>query len=329
MSGKDNKDYGELDLDSISENDGEISLNPEEKDEGPTIIFEGEDDGTQEKEQTKEDGDSEEEGQGQKAKKKPRKSRAQERIRKLANERKALEDRLHRAEQENFVLGERMREQTRTNASTQKQVYKDRLEDLKESQAQLMEQGEYKKAAGVSEEIAKANLRMEVMDYQEANVPPARRAPQRRAPQIQEEVPEAAQDWAKDNDWFFMPKDQDEAIRKQGAIHLGTVLMREGLDPQSEEYYETLNERLDARFGALGTQSTHEDQEGEDETAPRKRTKPVVGGTGRQGVTRRRGKTTYRLTAQDKEIIDDLGITPQEYVAQLRNQEDTGWTEIT
>jgi len=257
--------------------------------------------------------------------KKPRKSRAQTRIRNLSNEKKQLQAQLEQERRTRFEMENRLKQQTYSSAKGQRKMLEGQLQDLAYKQERALQEGNYRAHALLSQNVADTNLKMRVLDY-ETQKPPQRRQYQPPAPQ-QVEVPEVAHEWADNNTWFMQPKTQDDAIKRQAALVLSTAMINEGMDPTAPDFYQELDQRLDSRFSNSHQGGTQETQRTQTED------RPVVGGVGRQAPVRRSGKNTVRITREEKDLADSLGISPQEYVRQKKAQQDatesgSGWTEI-
>ena len=119
-----------------------------------------------------------------------------------------------------------------------------------------------------------------------------------------------AEDWAERNTWFG----QDEVMTFAAfGIHKKLV-EDEGFDPQSDEYYNELDRRIQRRFG-----NTMQDA---DDTAQ-------PSGTGRRpaqtvaGVSRSSGKTSgrkkVRLTPTQVAIAKKLGVPLEEYAKYVKD----------
>jgi hypothetical protein len=328
MSGKDSTEYQEIDLDGIDEND---TVELEQPDDGKRVMQSG---GDQERiiegsdDEVEIIDDAEDQGEDEQAAKKAkeeepkpkRKNRAQQRIRKLSQERNQLREENERLRQATYALEDRAVTQKISSAKSQRNIVAKRLQDLAAAQARALEEGDYNKHAQLGQEVADQNLRLRVLDYEANNVPPKRQAPPPR--QQQPEIPDAGQDWLEDNTWMLQPKTRDEAIKRQVATIMADELIAEGQDPNDPGFYDELDTRLAAQLG--GSQQKPPAQEHEEKEAPR------VAGTGRQAPARRSTKGgKIRLTREDMEMCEVLGITPQEYAKQKANQEDGGWSEIT
>lgn len=320
MAGKDTTEFEELDLDNLEAPQDDLPVEEPKKvlqsgaeSEEPEFVYEDEDQEEKEAEAKEKD---EEQKKG-----KARKSRAQTRIRKLAQERNELQERLEREQRARYAAEERLRESTVRQTQSSSKMLEARIRDIKEDQAQALQMGDYKRHAELTQELTDANLQKRVMDYESSNVPRHRRPPPRPLPRRGPEIPEATQDWAENNPWFVQPKSQDDAIKRQAALVISNEMIAKGMNPDDDDFYSELDKRLASKFSS----SPSENQE-----SPKQDQRPVVGGTGRQGVSRRSNTRTRRLTPQDREIIESLGITPQEYIRQLDAQEQSGggWTEI-
>ena len=119
-----------------------------------------------------------------------------------------------------------------------------------------------------------------------------------------------AEDWAERNTWFG----QDEVMTFAAfGIHKKLV-EDEGFDPQSDEYYNELDRRIQQRFGSP--------MQNADETAQ-------SSGTGRRpaqtvaGVSRSSGKTSgrkkVRLTPTQVAIATKLGVPLEEYAKYVKD----------
>jgi len=327
-------EYEELDLDQ-AEKDAEILSQTVE--EGQKVLQSGaqkieriaegdvdivvEDDEEETKEKAKEP-----------PKQQPRKSRAQTRIRNLSSEKKQLQAQLDQERSARFEMENQLKAQTYNSAKGQRKSIETQLQDLAYKQERALQEGNYRAHAQLSQQVADTNLKMRVLDY-ETQKPPQRR--EYKPPAQQVEVPEVAHEWADSNSWFMTPKSQDDAIKRQAALVLSSVMINEGMNPADSGFYQELDQRLNSRFGGTPSSESQDAPQNEFQEAPRPYTedRPVVGGAGRQAPVRRSGKNTVRITREEKDLADSLGITPQEYVRQKTAQQDatdsgSGWTEI-
>lgn len=143
-----------------------------------------------------------------------------------------------------------------------------------------------------------ANLRPEALQSQETEV---------QTEQVQEQsapapiVDERANDWASSNTWFG----QDDEMTSF-ALGLHNKLVKEGINPQTEEYYEKIDSRMRQIFP-----DQFEDV-GEIEAQKPKRQSNVVA-----PATRSTAPKKIRLTQTQVAVAKRLGLTPEQYAKQV------------
>jgi hypothetical protein len=133
-------------------------------------------------------------------------------------------------------------------------------------------------------------------------------------PYVPPEVPEAdpaAVEWQQNNVWFG---DDKEMTSFAYGVH-ERLVRDEGVDPETPEYYELIDKRMQEVFpDYFGTSGTGPSRSVTVESAPRRRTSPVVAPASRNnGVTPRK----VTLTSTQVSLAKRLGITPQQYASQL------------
>ena len=119
-------------------------------------------------------------------------------------------------------------------------------------------------------------------------------------------MPQAARDWISDNDWFN--KDQKMTRR---ALLVNQELLDEGYDPNSDDFYNELDNRLQS-FGVKKKEVEVEETVEEDK--PRKRQSPVSGNTRETASTGSSKK--IRLSEADVATAKKLGVTPEDFARQ-------------
>jgi len=122
--------------------------------------------------------------------------------------------------------------------------------------------------------------------------------------QIQEQsapapIDERANDWAASNTWFG----QDDEMTSF-ALGLHTKLVKEGVSPQSNDYYEKINSRMRQIFP--------DNFEDVGEPEQRKRRTNVVA-----PATRSTAPKKIRLTQTQVAVAKRLGLTPEQYAKQV------------
>lgn len=113
-------------------------------------------------------------------------------------------------------------------------------------------------------------------------------------------VDDRANEWAQSNEWFG----QDDAMTGF-ALGYHTELVKEGIDPQSDEYYERIDSRMRQVFP-----DRFEDTE--EEVVTTRKSANVVA-----PATRSTAPKKIRLTQTQVAIAKRLGLTPQQYAEQV------------
>jgi len=143
-------------------------------------------------------------------------------------------------------------------------------------------------------------------------------AEQRQAAQQQQQAPlpepsadPAAVDWQQNNPWFG---DDKEMTSFAYGVH-ERLVRDEGVDPQTPEYYELIDKRMQEVFPAyFGTSDGGSGESVVVESATRRRTSPVVA-----PATRNNGAAPRKVTLTSTQVAlaKRLGLTPQQYATQL------------
>ncbi len=118
-------------------------------------------------------------------------------------------------------------------------------------------------------------------------------------PQQRQQIDPKAVDWAKKNAWFG---DNEEMTGAAYGVH--ERLVKEGIDPRTDEYYQRLDSVMRRRFPEAF---------GEEEVAVPRRASPVVASATRSVKTPRK----VQLTATQVALARKLGLTTEQYAAEL------------
>lgn len=180
------------------------------------------------------------------------------------------------------------------------------LEQAKRAFKQAYDSGDSEQLANANENLTSAKLRAERI----ANLKPLQQEKTPVQPQVT--APEPVMDpklssWQKENPWFG--KDDEMT---GWALGLHQKLVREGIDPQSDDYYDRINRRMRQLFP--------DRFESEDDTpAEKPRRSNVVA-----PATRSVAPKKVVLTESQVKLAKRLGLTPEQYARQvaieLRNQ---------
>lgn len=118
--------------------------------------------------------------------------------------------------------------------------------------------------------------------------------------------------WQQRNQWFGAEGFEDLTSY---ALGLDLKLRNSGVDPKSDAYYEQIDARLREKFPEAFTQNRVEDSGQTSSATPRKPT--VVA-----AVTRTSGASKIKLTSTQVALAKKLGLTPQQYAAELLKMEN-------
>lgn len=118
---------------------------------------------------------------------------------------------------------------------------------------------------------------------------------------------EKAKKWAEKNDWFL-----NDDIMTEAALKIDARIKGEGIEVDSDEYYNELDKRLRDYFPQKFTNSQPQVDEVKQE--PRKIVQNVA--TANRNQT---GRRTVRLTKSQLAISKKLGVPPEEYAKYVKN----------
>ena len=183
-------------------------------------------------------------------------------------------------------------EQAKRNAANEtegaKRAYKEAYESG-DSDAVLAAQESLTNAKLKTDRLA--NFKLPALQETET---PVHRQVEQIAPAVQ--VDARAADWQKTNSWFG---NDDEMTSL--ALGLHNKLVKQGVSPQSDEYYETIDSRMRQVFP-----DNFEDAE------PKKRKTQVVA-----PATRSTAPKKVTLTRTQVQLAKRLGLTPEQYAKQV------------
>ena len=176
------------------------------------------------------------------------------------------------------------------------------LQKAKSSYKQAYEAGDTDAMVEANEQMAKlASEKVKYDSYQPKPAPEKQEFDQQRyeAPQTPPKLDERTQQWADDNkDWFR----KDKALTGF-AYGIHEELVTQGVDPTSEEYFTTIDERMREAFPQKFGQQSKQDSI----VAPATRTNRV--------------STQAKLTKSQAHIAQRLGLTNKQYWAQLQKEQ--------
>ena len=134
----------------------------------------------------------------------------------------------------------------------------------------------------------------------------ARKKEQESQPQAQEQVTppvsQRAQKWAEDNDWFG-----SDRVLTNAAMSIHEELVQQGIDGESDEYYNQINKRMKEYFPQKFAQSSTEEKP---KAAP---VQNVASVSRRSG-----GRKSVKLTKSQVVIAKKLGVPLEEYAKYVK-----------
>jgi hypothetical protein len=251
--------------------------------------------------------------------------RVQKRMKKLSFEAKEAErqrqalarerEELLRVSQTFHSENEKLRQQLQQNEGTLVAQAKARLEaqlaQAKASYKEAYELGDTEKMIEAQENLTSLNNDMyRVNNYKPrpAQQPAPQAVQQTQRPQAPK-LDERQERWLSDNDWYG--KD-----RQMTAFALGVheELVYNGVDPNSDKYYTEINSAVRKRFA-----DKFEDDLEEVEVAPKKKANVVAPATRSS-----KNPQKVKLTQTQVALAKRLGLTPQQYAAQLLKEQLNG-----
>ena len=251
--------------------------------------------------------------------------RVQKRMKKLSFEAKEAErqrqalarerEELLRVSQTFHSENEKLRQQLQQNEGTLVAQAKARLEaqlaQAKASYKDAYELGDTEKMIEAQEKLTSLNNDMyRVNNYKPrpAQQPAPQAVQQTQRPQAPK-LDERQERWLSDNDWYG--KD-----RQMTAFALGVheELVYNGVDPNSDKYYTEINSAVRKRFA-----DKFEDDLEEVEVAPKKKANVVAPATRSS-----KNPQKVKLTQTQVALAKRLGLTPQQYAAQLLKEQLNG-----
>jgi len=251
--------------------------------------------------------------------------RVQKRMKKLSFEAKEAErqrqalarerEELLRVSQNFHSENEKLRQQLQQNEGTLVAQAKARLEaqlsQAKASYKEAYELGDTEKMIEAQEKLTSLNNDMyRVNNYKPR--PAQQPAPQAVQPQQRPQAPkldERQQQWLSDNDWYGKDRQMTGF-----ALAVHEELVYNGVDPNSEKYYSEINRQVRQRFA-----DKFEDDLEEVEVAPKKKANVVAPATRSS-----KNPQKVKLTQTQVALAKRLGLTPQQYAAQLLKEQLNG-----
>ena len=190
------------------------------------------------------------------------------------------------------------------------------IEGAKRRYREAYESGDTDSVVSAQEELSRLHAEKirYSMESESLNQPlPQAQPEQQQAPQVEPPDPMAV-DWIKRNSWFQQPGHEEMT---GFAIGLHEKLVKQGVDPRNNSgYYEQIDSALKRQFSEFFGEGRTPASE-----APTSRRTPVVAPTKRgAGASPRK----VELTSTQVSLAKKLGLSPQQYAAQLVKEISNG-----
>ena len=219
---------------------------------------------------------------------------------KALREREELERLSQRLVEENKKLKESEYKSQTALLENAKKSAEAEINAAKRAYKRAYDAGDSDKVLAAQDRLSTAKIKADKLEEfklpQEEYTLPVDSPEQESAPQPVQ-IDEKTRTWQKENPWF----NEDEEMTSF-ALGLHNRLVKEGVDPQTDEYYERINVRMREVFP----------ENFEDEPEVRRRSNNVVA-----PATRSTAPKKIRLTQTQLTLAKRLGLTPEQYAKQV------------
>jgi hypothetical protein len=181
----------------------------------------------------------------------------------------------------------------------------------KEKLKQAYESGDVDKITEAQDALTDAKLKLKEYEKFKPSLQEPNEGVQQ-TPQTRQtnQVDPKASAWQKENTWFGTDEEMTAL-----ALGLHEKLVRRGVDPTTESYYDEVNRTMRKRFPEYFGEETATSSQEAEKPAPRK-TSTVVA-----PATRSSAPKQVRLTASAVAIAKKLGISPEQYAREVMKLE--------
>ena len=225
----------------------------------------------------------------------------------LMREKQELERMAHQIVAENQQLRQHVSSGTQHFQNQSMQIAENELENARRQYKSAQEAFDADAILAAQEALLEAKMKVNaIKNYR----PPVQQEERQEVPQQTYREPESQLDaktlrWQAKNQWFG--HDDFEDVTSY-ALGLHKKLMKSGADPQSDEYFETIDTRVREKFPEVfGNEKSKESS---------RRLTSVVAPAARSSGTKKVQMTTTAMALARK-----FGLTPQQYAAQVAKLE--------
>jgi hypothetical protein len=240
--------------------------------------------------------------------------KVQKRIKKITEQRREAELQASQLQEQNAQLAARLERLEKGSHQQAENAFHNRYQQTKAALAKAVEEGDTQAQLNFTEQMADMRAAMRIAEMQKQQMQQQRAASPTvgRAQQAaQNPAPQKAMDWWQKNNWFNAQGYERET---SAARAIDVTLDVEGLDKNSNEYYDELDRRLQKIFPELSS--------GSEASKPRAKSRPPVAPTagGSQGYKGNR----VRMSQDQLRMARELGITDEKglkaYEAEIKRQ---------
>lgn len=241
---------------------------------------------------------------------------AEKRIRQLVRQRKEREERIDALilQNEELKLNINKKENevnniaSRSVGASEKQLTQN-IELARQAYLQAFDEGDKEKVLSAQEILTAAQSDLKTVQGYKASI--AQRI-QLASQKEEEEVPTQrptfdpkANEWAERNEWFGQ-----DTVKTAAALALDAELKGEGYDPNDEEFYQEIDQRLKKAFG----QSKNRVQETEEQsTSDTSQPAQVVSGASRSSPS---SNKKVKLSKKEVNLANKWGVPLEQYAAE-------------
>ena len=241
--------------------------------------------------------------------------RVQRRINKLVQQRKESDAKAEEKEQELNALKQRLERLEQGETQKAQKQFEDRYVSVKQEMQKAIEEGDTGKQVEYAEQLADIRAAMKVSELQRQQVIQQKTQSPTVGRAAQPSAPKKAMDRRGKNQWFNSPGYERETA---AARSIDVQLDLEGYDKESDQYYETLNNRLQKIFPELISKPDMPVK-----TRPKSSqtiVAPSAGGSTKTG-------NRVKMTKEQLRMAREIGLTTPEqikaYAEEIKKQERT------
>jgi len=253
---------------------------------------------------------------------------AEKRIRQLIRQRKEKDEHIQALIQKNEELSTNLRTKDKevnvlgkSSLDASEKQLTDKIELARAVYTEAFEEGDKEKVLKAQEMLNDAQIDLKNVTAAKNNYQEIEDVPQQAQPQPQQQVRQQpandprAEDWASKNDWFG--KDN---VMTAAALAIDAELKGEGYDPQDQDFYQEIDNRLKKAFPQKLGESQERVQENTSQPAQ------VVSGGSRSSSSSSR---KVKLSKEDVALAQKWNIPLEKYAAEkLKVDDSDGYTNI-